>query len=605
MRTWSSRAATALLLLLAAPAARAQTDALVVIREGQSVPLPGGGTGTVGVLNPPFVNGENEVGFTGSITAPAADNFLWFNTGIVWLNSMAAPDTILTGAEFTMGVGNNGEFVYSPTIDGDDGVWTDRGYLLGEVNAPGVGGDTLVTFNSRPRMRPNGQAYWVAGLNNGAGGTASVARVFYTSPDRTTGSTVPVLRTGQVVGGFPIQQPAGIAFDYDISDNGAHHIHALLMQTGSSTTDDAIYVDGAIVARASLPAPGGAGNWTTFDTPSINNSGNYVFVGDTDAATNADEVMVYNNTLALREGNVVSGVTLGSTNIGHALNNIGFVLFGWSLTSTSDEGLFVGPANNLAMSTLVLRTNDSLDTNGDNATDYYVRNLNSSTTTPGIDFADGVYAFVEVVLEPVGNPTGDVDAIIRLDVSPYVPVELIAFTGTADGAAALLEWETASETNNAGFEVQHLQGQEWTPLAFVEGHGTTTEAQAYRYRVPGLAPGTHTFRLRQVDYDGTAAFSPEVEVEIGLPGPFALSPAYPNPFNPQTRFTLSLAQTQRVTVEVLDALGRRVATLHEGALTGGQAHTFTFEGGALASGAYVVRALGEGFVATQPVMLLK
>src|SRR5690606_29042521 len=86
------------------------------------------------------------------------------------------------------------------------------------------------------------------------------------------------------------------------------------------------------------------------------------------------------------------------------------------------------------------------------------------------------------------------------------PVQLASFTATRDGEAVVLRWTTASETNNAGFEVQLLENskseiQNWTTLAFVAGAGTTAEAQAYTYRAEGLAPGTHRFRLRQVDYD--------------------------------------------------------------------------------------------------------
>ncbi|HYE94803.1 MAG TPA: T9SS type A sorting domain-containing protein [Rubricoccaceae bacterium] len=88
------------------------------------------------------------------------------------------------------------------------------------------------------------------------------------------------------------------------------------------------------------------------------------------------------------------------------------------------------------------------------------------------------------------------------------------------------------------------------------------------------------------------------------PSSFALSAVYPNPFNPQARFTLVVAEAQPVLVEVYDALGRRVATLHEGPLAAGT-HTFTLDGSGLPSGAYFVRATGQGVTATRTAVLLK
>ena len=89
-----------------------------------------------------------------------------------------------------------------------------------------------------------------------------------------------------------------------------------------------------------------------------------------------------------------------------------------------------------------------------------------------------------------------------------------------------------------------------------------------------------------------------------VPAAFALSEAYPNPFNPQTAFSLSLDVPQRVTVEAFDVLGRRVATLHDGRLAAGT-HTLRFEAGALPSGVYVVRARGEHTTASRRVTLAR
>ena len=186
-----------------------------------------------------------------------------------------------------------------------------------------------------------------------------------------------------------------------------------------------------------------------------------------------------------------------------------------------------------------------------------------------------------------------------------LPVELTAFTATAAGADVLLSWQTAAETNNAGFEIEQRRAGAWARIGFVEGHGTTLEPQRYHHRVEELSAGTYRFRLKQVDFDGAFAYSPEVEVAVGVPGAFHLSAAYPNPFNPETQFTLQLAQAQHVAVAVYDAVGRQVALLHEGPLEGGQTHRFRFTAAALPSGIYLVRVVGEQFSAARQVVLMK
>ncbi len=196
-----------------------------------------------------------------------------------------------------------------------------------------------------------------------------------------------------------------------------------------------------------------------------------------------------------------------------------------------------------------------------------------------------------------------VDQIVFSDGA--LPVELTTFTARLDGDEALLAWQTASETNNAGFDVQTRTDGPWRSLGFVSGAGTTTEAQGYAFRAGGLAPGTHRFRLRQIDFDGAFAFSPVVELTVELPEPYRLTAAYPNPFNPRTSFELIVRQSQHVTVSVFDLLGRRVATLFDGTMAANEARSFSFDGADLPSGLYLYRAEGETFSATRQALLLK
>ena len=198
-----------------------------------------------------------------------------------------------------------------------------------------------------------------------------------------------------------------------------------------------------------------------------------------------------------------------------------------------------------------------------------------------------------------------------------LPVELVSFEALADGASAQLAWTTAAEESNAGFHVEHRRASDdenttdqdaaFSALGFVEGRGTTSEVQSYRFQTGPLEAGRHVFRLRQVDFDGAVSYSGTVELAVAsaMPEGFRLGAAYPNPFNPRTQFTLEVRQAQEVRVEVFNLLGQRVRLLHEGPLEAGREHHFTFEAGDLPSGLYLFRAQGETFFSSGQVTLLK
>ncbi len=189
-----------------------------------------------------------------------------------------------------------------------------------------------------------------------------------------------------------------------------------------------------------------------------------------------------------------------------------------------------------------------------------------------------------------------------------LPVELVLFEAVVDGPDVLLSWNTASETNNAGFEIQRLSSngdEDWTVLGWVEGYGTIERPQSYTYRVEALDPGRHVFRLKQIDFDGTFEYHPEVEVVVEMVERFLVEPVYPNPFNPETQFRFAVWQTQPVRVDLYDMLGRRVKVVYEGVPVAGQMRVVRIDGSDLPSGMYVVRVAGASFVKAQTVTLIK
>ncbi|MFQ5571682.1 MAG: T9SS type A sorting domain-containing protein [Rhodothermales bacterium] len=183
---------------------------------------------------------------------------------------------------------------------------------------------------------------------------------------------------------------------------------------------------------------------------------------------------------------------------------------------------------------------------------------------------------------------------------------LTSFEATVDGSDAVLTWNVASEVKSTGFEVeQKTESGVWERVSFVEEQRPTENPQTYIHRMAGLVPGLHVFRLKHISPDGTVSYSDEVDVTVEVPGTYALTAPYPNPFNPETQFTLSVAQAQRVQVAVYDVLGRRVALLYDGHLDADRIHPFRFDGSTLSSGLYLIRATGDQFATVRTVNLVK
>jgi len=188
-----------------------------------------------------------------------------------------------------------------------------------------------------------------------------------------------------------------------------------------------------------------------------------------------------------------------------------------------------------------------------------------------------------------------------------LPVELTAFAAQVDGEAVILTWSTASETNNAGFAVEQHRATDdtWQSVGFVKGVGTTNESQRYRFRVtePGL--GVHRFRLQQVDLDGATAYSDEVAVRVLLAEPFRISSIYPNPSVGRATVDVAVRATQRVRADLYDLLGRRVAVIHDGVLGANQTTRLTVDGRELPSAMYLLRIMGDDFVITRRLTIVR
>jgi len=186
-----------------------------------------------------------------------------------------------------------------------------------------------------------------------------------------------------------------------------------------------------------------------------------------------------------------------------------------------------------------------------------------------------------------------------------VPVEFTSFSSVVAGSDVILNWSTATELNNFGFEVQRsVAGNEFATVGFVEGHGTTTEAKNYTFIDANLQAGSYTYRLKQVDYNGTFSYSDEVNAEITSPVQFELSQNYPNPFNPSTTIKFSIPQSSNVTLKVFNALGQEISTLVDQNMEAGT-HTINFDATHLNSGIYFYRLEAGMFNEVRKMTLIK
>jgi hypothetical protein len=186
-----------------------------------------------------------------------------------------------------------------------------------------------------------------------------------------------------------------------------------------------------------------------------------------------------------------------------------------------------------------------------------------------------------------------------------LPVELVAFTARNTAEGVQLTWRTASEQNNAGFEVQRRseKASEWQVLGFVRGAGTTAEAQSYTF-LDKSASGKVQYRLKQIDFDGQFEYSNVIEVDAGLPKVFALEQNYPNPFNPSTTIRYQLPVASEVKLEVYDVLGKKIATVVNERQSAGS-YQVVWNASGLSSGTYFYRLQAGTFVETKKMIMVK
>lgn len=202
---------------------------------------------------------------------------------------------------------------------------------------------------------------------------------------------------------------------------------------------------------------------------------------------------------------------------------------------------------------------------------------------------------------------------VKLDVQllpdGVIPVELISFSAERINENIVLNWETATETNNLGFEIERKtanssDSKNWERIGFVEGKGNSTEKVKYSFVDENINTSKINYRLKQIDYDGSVSFSHEVEVNAEYLNGFELMQNYPNPFNPVTTINFSLPEKTFVDLSVYDILGNKIQTLLSEEIDVGK-HSVNFNAESLSSGVYIYKLNGNDFSFSRKMQLIK
>ncbi|MCC6549140.1 MAG: T9SS type A sorting domain-containing protein, partial [Ignavibacteriaceae bacterium] len=294
------------------------------------------------------------------------------------------------------------------------------------------------------------------------------------------------------------------------------------------------------------------------------------------------------------------GVTVSSTFTNTPLDASKVVNAAWTLTNVSGSGT---PDLDLTLEWASAQHAGSFSTASDIFIGYYNSGWTGHEATL-TDLGSGRYSanaigFASLTEFGVGN-TGS------------LPVELTSFNGKVANGKINLNWNTATEVNNYGFEVERAkavsgnQNFQFAKVGFVEGNGNSNSPKSYSFTDANVTAGIYIYRLKQVDTDGQFEYSQVIEVSVAnLINGYLLEQNYPNPFNPSTIIKFGFQNDTRAEVKVYNVIGAEVATLFNGIADAGRIYEVTFDASGLASGTYFYKLVTPDKTDVRKMILMK
>jgi hypothetical protein len=509
--------------------------------------------------------------------------------------------TLLGNGKVLVAGGNGGGYLTSSELcDPSLGTWTNTGTL-----------NTARQYHSATLLG-NGKVLVTGGYGNGSSLTSSELYDPSLGTWKTTGAlnaardyhTATMLGNGNVlvVGGY--NSSNGILTSSELYDpslgtwantgalNNARQYHTATLLSNGKVLVAGGYKNGYLTS-SELYDPS-LGTWTNLGAPGALNAARDYHTAT--LLTNGKVLVVggYNGSSPLTSSELYDP-SLGTwTNTMGALNTARYLHTATLLSN--GKVLVVGGYNNSSPLT---------------SSELYDPSLGTWTNTGGLITGRAYHTATlltngKVLVACGNNYYGSIASSELYDeqIGTALPVELTSFTGKSVSGNVVLSWTTATEKNNAGFDVERsTDNTAFSKIGFVKGNGTTTQSHAYAF-TDSKTSGKVFYRLKQTDYDGKFEYSKTVEVQAGTPKAFALMQNYPNPFNPSTVISYQLPVSSQIILKVYDVLGREVKTLvNEHKVAG--SYTANFDASKYASGVYFYRLQAGSFVQTKKMLLVK
>jgi len=158
-----------------------------------------------------------------------------------------------------------------------------------------------------------------------------------------------------------------------------------------------------------------------------------------------------------------------------------------------------------------------------------------------------------------GNVIGLDDIVVTANAP--VPVTFGDFTGVRENTKNILKWNTVTENNNTGFELQRsVNGTEFSTIAFIPTkaeNGNSNVALQYTYNDNASTTSAY-YKLKQIDKDGKSSFSKVVFIKADKPTRFELVSVYPNPAKDNIKVSVASPKNATVTLAITDITGKVV-----------------------------------------------